>query len=315
MPNVFLEFHNIKNLNFGFGQFNYHLIKGLYNANISDFKMTLHCKDIKPLQSEFGKYFDYKKYFSFRRYQLFQIIKKYNLWHSLNQNTKIEPYHNIPYLLTNHNISYIKDKNDYKDKKEHIQFQEKINRSTAITYISEYAKNSTHKFFDVPNIPEYVIHNGNPILKINMLNDYKPKFVPEGSFLFTIGEIKERKKFKSLVGLIQNLKNHHLIIAGKNNTNEAERIQSLINKKQLTSKITLIGEISELDKQFYYKNCAAFVFPSLREEFGLPVIEAMKFGKPTFISNNTSLPEIGGELSFYWITMTLSIWSKFLKKV
>ena len=36
------------------------------------------------------------------------------------------------------------------------------------------------------------------------------------------------------------------------------------------------------------------------EGFGLPVIEAMRFGKPVFISNKASLPEIGGDLAFYW---------------
>jgi len=300
MANVFLESHHVKNLNFGFGQFNYHLIKGLHNNIPSDFRMTLHAKNIQDLKNQFGSNFNYKKYYSIRRYDFFRIRKKYDLWHSMNQNTRIEPYHNIPYLLTVHNTSYIKDKNDYKNKKEHIQFQEKIKRSTAITYISEYAKSSTHQFFDVPDIPEYVIHNGNPILEMNIPDNYTPKVVSSKPFLFSIGEIKERKNFKSLVGLIQNLNDYHLIIAGKNSTSEAQHIQSLIDENQLSNRITLIGKISELDKQFYYKNCTAFVFPSLREGFGLPVIEAMKFGKPTFISNNTSLPEVGGEISFYW---------------
>jgi glycosyltransferase involved in cell wall biosynthesis len=300
MANVFLESHHIKNLNFGFGQFNYHLIKGLHNHLPSDFRMTLHTENIHNLKKEFGTDFDYKTYFSFRRYASLRIRKKYDLWHSMNQNTRIEPYHNIPYLLTIHNTSYIKDPSDYKDKKEHVQFQQKINRSHAITYISEYAKSSTHAFFDVPDIPEYVIHNGNPILELIVQEDYKPAVVPDKPFLFTIGEIKERKNFKSLIGLIEHLKDYNLIIAGKNSTNEAENIQSLIDKKQLQDRITLVGKISEADKHYYYKHCDAFVFPSLREGFGLPVIEAMKFGKPTFISNNTSLPEIGGDLSFYW---------------
>jgi len=50
MNHIFLESHNIKNLHFGFGQFNYHLIKGLYNAQVNDFKITLHAKDAKPLK-------------------------------------------------------------------------------------------------------------------------------------------------------------------------------------------------------------------------------------------------------------------------
>ena len=38
----------------------------------------------------------------------------------------------------------------------------------------------------------------------------------------------------------------------------------------------------------------------MREGFGIPAIEAMRFGKPVFLSNNTSLPEVGGENAFYW---------------
>ena len=44
----------------------------------------------------------------------------------------------------------------------------------------------------------------------------------------------------------------------------------------------------------------AFVHPSLAEGFGAPVVEAMKFGKPLFLSSRTSLPEIGGNAAFYF---------------
>ena len=60
------------------------------------------------------------------------------------------------------------------------------------------------------------------------------------------------------------------------------------------------GTVTENDKIYLYRNCSGFLFPSLVEGFGLPVIEAMRFGKPVFISDKTSLPEIGGELAFYW---------------
>ena len=42
------------------------------------------------------------------------------------------------------------------------------------------------------------------------------------------------------------------------------------------------------------------MFPSKAEGFGLPVIEAMMRGRPVFMSDRTSLPEIGGPLGFYW---------------
>lgn len=299
MKKIFLESHNIDNLYFGFGQFNYHLVKALANENHS-FEITLHSSKVNELKKEFENKFNYKTYFSFRRHSLFRIKKKYDLWHSLNQNTKIEPFYQIPYLLTVHNISHIKDPKNYKHLENHKRFQEKINRSTAITYISKYAKESTHQFFDVPKIPEFIIYNGNTISDIQLPQSYKPLFKSKKPFLFTIGEITERKNFISLVRMMLFLPDYNLIIGGKKNTKAAEEIINLITQLQLENRIFLLGKISNQDRQYYYQNCDAFVFPSLREGFGLPVIEAMRFGKPVFISNNTSLPEIGGDSAFYW---------------
>ena len=54
------------------------------------------------------------------------------------------------------------------------------------------------------------------------------------------------------------------------------------------------------EKYWYYKHCEAFLFPSYAEGFGLPVIEAMYHGKPAFISDKTSLPEVGGDAAYYF---------------
>ncbi|AUP81061.1 glycosyltransferase family 4 protein [Flavivirga eckloniae] len=301
MQNIFLESHNIKNQHFGFGQFNYHLIKGLYNANVTDFKMTLHAKNTQPLKSEYGSYFNYKKYYSFRRNAPFLIRKKYDLWHCLNQNIKIEPYHDIPYLLTVHDVNFVEEVSSDMSHKHNVRFQEKLDRSHAITYISNYAKASTHEHFNIPDVPEYVIHNGNPILDIEIPQNYKPEQLTTAPFLFSIGEFSERKNFHALVKMLEFLPEYHLILSGKNNTDYANgTLQKTIAQLGLQDRVLITGKISELDKQYYLQNCEAFVFPSLREGFGIPPIEAMRFGKPVFLSNNTSLPEIGGEHAFYW---------------
>ncbi len=300
MKTVFLEAHHIKNLYFGFGQFNFHLLKNIEKIPEKDVQLVLHAQNIVFLKKEFGSSFGYKKYYSLRRYPMFRIRRKYDLWHSMNQNTQIEPYHQIPYLLTVHNISHIKDPTHYRQLPNHVKFQEKLNRSHAITYISNFAKQSTHQFFDVPNVPEYVIYNGNPISEIEIPDNYSPLFEIKKPFLFTIGEITERKNFKSLVAMLPFLPDFNLVIAGKNSTAEAASLQALISKLGLGNRILVPGKISETDKMYLYQNCEAFVFPSLREGFGLPVIEAMRFGKPVFISNNTSLPEIGGDIANYW---------------
>lgn len=65
-------------------------------------------------------------------------------------------------------------------------------------------------------------------------------------------------------------------------------------------RIHITGGISESEKKWYYQHCTAFVFPSVAEGFGMPVLEAMDLGKPVFLSNLTSLPEVGGALAYYF---------------
>lgn len=298
---VFLEAHNIKNPYFGFGQFNYHLIKALYKANIEDFKIVLHVKDISKLKSEFGDYFDYKKYYGFRRYSLFSIRERFEIWHSLNQNIAIEPKHRMPYVLTVHDVNFIEEVSSNPKHERNIRFQEKLNRSAAVTYISNFAKASTHKHFKVPAVPEYVIHNGNPIQSTVIDPNFRPNQMTKRPFLFTIGECTPRKNFHTLINMMVHLPDYALIISGNDNTNYTKEVLiPLIQELQLEQRIIITGKIDDNTKHFYLSHCLAFVFPSLREGFGIPPIEAMRFGKPVFLSNNTSLPEIGGKIAFYW---------------
>ncbi|WP_044399123.1 glycosyltransferase family 1 protein [Lacinutrix sp. Hel_I_90] len=300
MQQVFLESHNIKNQFNGFGQFNYHLIKGLYNASISDFKMTLHAKDISRLKDEFGNYFDYKTYQSISRQPLFRIRKKYAVWHSLNQNIKIEPYHKTPYVLTVHDVNFISEVSSDLNHKTNKRFIEKLNRSHAITYISEFAKASTHQHFDVPKVPEYVIYNGNPMADIIEIKQ-EIKQVSKRPYLFFIGGLTKRKNVHTLVNMLEHLPDYDLVLAGDPKDTYAETtLAEAIAKTKTANRVHIIGKINAEEKQFYLQNCTAFVFPSLLEGFGIPPIEAMRFGKPVFLSNLTSLPEIGGVHAFYW---------------
>lgn len=300
MKSVFLESHNIKNRYSGFGQFNYHFIKALNNNPVDDFKITLHAKNITLLKEEFGNYFTYKKYNSIIRHKPFRIKKKFDLWHCMNQNIKIEPFFDLPYVLTVHDVHFVSEGSIENREKLISNFKEKLKRCNVIVYISEFAKKDTHTWFTVPNIPEYIIHNGNTITEITIPKDYKPIIEIEKPFLFTIGDFTERKNFISLIKMLRLLPKYNLVLAGNNQSNYADKLTELITIYGLQDSVFQTGKIGEIEKQYYYKNCEAFVFPSLREGFGIPPIEAMRFGKPVFLSNNTSLPEIGGEYSFYW---------------
>ena len=92
-----------------------------------------------------------------------------------------------------------------------------------------------------------------------------------------------------------------LFIAGiTDDENYKEIIIKEAEKNGVAERVIFAGAINENDKQWYMKNCKAFLFPSLAEGFGLPVIEAMYFGRPVILSTATALPEIGGNEAYYF---------------
>jgi len=297
---VFLETHNINNRATGLGTFNYELIKGLHQLSFDN--LELHLNSSKPdlLKNEFGDKFEYHKYNSLSRHSFFRIRKKYDLWHSVNQNIKVEPFHCTKYLLTIHDIHFVEEVSSDKNHRLNKLFKAKLEKSTAITYISEFAKKHTHEHFDVPNVPEHVIYNGNPISTLLDTSDFKSTVPVNKPFFYTIGDFIERKNYASIINMMKLIKDHNLIISGNNDKKYGEEIKKIIIDNGLENQVFLTGRVSDQGKQYYMKNCTAFLFPSIREGFGLPPIEAMSFGKPVFLSDKTSLPEIGGDVANYW---------------
>lgn len=298
---VFLESHNIKNRAGGLGTFNYELIKAIAKENLADLDITLTSADIKTLSDEFGSTFNYKKYKGLHRYPLFRVASKYDVWHSMNQNTKVEPaLKPAKYVLTVHDVNFIEeDSSDLKSKKNR-QFIDKLNRADTITYISEFAKKQTHQYFEVPKVDEVVIYNGNPITEFLDTSNFISTVPVNMPYFYSIGDFIERKNFISIIKMFKNTKDFNLIISGNHDKTYGEEVKQFIRQNKLENRVFLTGKVSNIAKQYYMKNCVAFLFPSIREGFGLPPIEAMKFGKPVFLSTKTSLPEIGGDAAFYW---------------
>lgn len=314
LPKVFLESHNLRNRFSGFGQFNLHLIKAIKKANPQDFKIVLHVRDVRMWKKELGDFFEYKRYFGFRRYKSVAVRYKYDVWHSLNQRTKIEPHADIPYVLTVHDVNVLEEDSRDPNHPMVYRLQQKLKRSDAITYISQFAKDSTHAYFEVPDVPEKVIYNGNTITDLKELT-HTPKITSARPFLYCIGEFTDRKNFHTLVEMLVYTPEFDLILSGKSATDYNEEVlKPTIKKLGLEHRVFITGKISDEDKMWYYKHCEAFVFPSKREGFGIPPIEAMRYGKPIFLSNNTSLPEVGGDIAFFWNTFDAEYMAEVLYK-
>jgi glycosyltransferase involved in cell wall biosynthesis len=228
-------------------------------------------------------------------------LKDFDLWHATYQGTMYYPYkRNIPIVLTIHDFNFMYDENkSEKKKKKYLEeLKRKIDRADAITAISEFTLSEIKKYINLDGKYCTVIHNGCNINEIEQ--PVLPVILPKVPFLFTIGTITEKKNFHVLAPLLEG-NQYHLVIAGITQ-NEAykDKIIKEAQKRGVADRIEFTGAISENDKQYYLKYCDAFLFPSLAEGFGLPVLEALYFGKAVFLSESTSLPEIGGPYSYYF---------------
>jgi glycosyltransferase involved in cell wall biosynthesis len=130
------------------------------------------------------------------------------------------------------------------------------------------------------------------------LANLKTRLGLKGEYLFYCGNIRPHKNLIPLVRAVDELNklgyDLSLVLSGnfKNNYNElTEVIQGL----QFQEKLLFAGELSDEDIKCLYQNAFAFVFPSLYEGFGLPVLEAMACGTPVISSNKSCMPEIIGD--------------------
>lgn len=230
-------------------------------------------------------------------------LKDYALWHATYQESHYLPFRDkrIPVVLTVHDLNYLYDDSKAVWKKERFlrHLQKRVDRANAIICVSEHSRSDLGFYCDTRHKEVHTIYNGTNILQQPALekNSYKPK----RPFIFSLGSITRKKNFHTLLPLVDKDKDMELVIAGrKEDPSYCDHILDTAQRMGIQENINLIGQVNEREKSWYYNNCYAFVFPSVAEGFGLPVAEAMSVGKPLFLSDKAALPEIGGNVAFYF---------------
>lgn len=132
---------------------------------------------------------------------------------------------------------------------------------------------------------------------------HKYKF-PEGDYFLSLHSLAPHKNMEHLISCFKQVVSQekkqdlHLVICGGNQ----DAVVSMIKDNQLTNTdlefIHFAGFIDDNDLAAIYSGAIGFIFPSLYEGFGLPVLEAMQCGCPVISSNTSSLPEVVGEAGF-----------------
>lgn len=294
--NVLVTFDSMKYPNSGFFSFGKSLGEALLTQNNHQFDFTyyVHKRSIYTFAGSASLV-----YLSKLHKLIFPGQSKYDLVHFTDQYCRLKPPKvSGKKILTIHDINPIheKRKSDKKVAAHIAKLRGYIAVCDKIVTISNFVANDILAYFPEAKDKLSVIYNGADQLYVP--EDHLPAYLPERPFLFTIGFISAKKNFHVLPALLKG-NDYELVISGVE-TPYKDKVMEEARKHGCAGRVKITGTISEYDKAWYYKNCEAFVFPSIAEGFGLPVIEAMYFGKPVFLSKFTSLPEIGGDAAYYF---------------
>lgn len=297
MGKVLIDLSILKHLNCGLGQVAYNYAK-YYQAHAKDLDYEVHLLLPKSFVNAFGP--DVHYHVSREIYKIFPaLLPRFDVWHTIHQLARQAPSRqSTRNILTIHDLNFLYEKKGKTKEKYIRKITKRIKRADKITCISNFAKNDVEQNFPIDH-PIEVIYNGVEFMSPSAEKRPNLPCADEKKFLFTIGQLLPKKNFHTLLDVMKLMPEYNLIIAGKNSTEYAKMIQKRIEDEGITN-VFLLGEILHAEKVWLYNHCEAFVFPSLFEGFGLPIIEAMFFGKPVISSDKTSLKEIGADHVFFW---------------
>jgi glycosyltransferase involved in cell wall biosynthesis len=194
-----------------------------------------------------------------------------------------------------------------------ILFTYGVKKADAIVTVSKFTGNDVKKCF--PNVEKiYTAYNGiEPIKKINNFDEIwsnlQKKYNIKQEFILYIGGFAPRKNVLRLLEVYNKLVKDkkyicQLLLCGKftknrNIQNQLNKINQFITSNNLQNQVRLIGYLNLDEKCVLLSKAKIFVYLSLYEGFGLPILEASSVAVPTITSKNSVMEEIAQEYACY----------------
>jgi glycosyltransferase involved in cell wall biosynthesis len=127
--------------------------------------------------------------------------------------------------------------------------------------------------------------------------------ITDGDYILFVGTLECKKNVVRIIEAFdivgEKFRDLKLVLAGKPTWDNPEEIYESVRNSPLKERIIMPGYVNVETKRRLISNALCFVFPSICEGFGIPVLEAMACGCPVITADNTSLPEVGGDAAIY----------------
>ena len=180
-----------------------------------------------------------------------------------------------------------------------------VKKSKKVITVSHFEKNRIGEFFGIKGDKKLdAIYNGvsehfKPITNNEELLRVKNKYHLPDKFFFFLGNTDPKKNTKGTLKafsdfLKQSNSDYKLVMLDYDKI-ELNKLLLEIDDVNLINQIVLTGYVVNTDLPAIYSQCAIFLYPSLRESFGIPMLEAMSCNVPVITSNTSSMPEVAAD--------------------
>lgn len=211
----------------------------------------------------------------------------------------------IKKLLTVHDLIFLKYPQFYKfiDRKLYRWKSEKsVAQADRIIAISEQTKRDLIEYYKVQESKISIVYQTchqafKQTYSEDEKNKVREKYNLPAEFVLNVGTIELRKNVFSVVKALED-SDIPLVLVGKE-TSYAQEIRRFVEKNKMQKRVLFLKNVSMSELAMIYQLSTVFIYPSLYEGFGIPVIEALFCRTPVITSNTSSLPEAGGPHSLY----------------
>lgn len=302
----------------GLGNYSRNLLRALSSC-FPDNEYFLYTPSKRPALFNYSKHgFIVKEPSGF----LNRAFKSY--WRSLSlakqaEKDKLDIYHGLshelPYnihktgiktVVTIHDLIFIRFPELYRpwDRRIYMKkFRYACKIADLIIAVSKQTANDVNQFFGIDESKIKVIYQGcNPVFRKELNNSERNSIIkkygfPE-SYILYVGTIEERKNLLSLIKAIDMAKiKLPLVVIGRR-TGYFKKVKEFIDQHKIKN-IYFLETILNEDLPAVYQQAEVFVYPSIFEGFGIPVIESLYSRTPVITSKNGCFPEAGGPSSVY----------------
>ncbi|MEX2592690.1 MAG: glycosyltransferase family 1 protein [Anditalea sp.] len=235
-----------------------------------------------------------------KRYSKFLLEKgQFDVFHPTYYDAYFLPVLKKPFVLTVHDMTHELFPEFFPVHDKFITYKRKvIERADHVIAVSTSTRNDLQHIFGIDERKVSVVHHGFYNGNIEAAVDFNP--IPNPFILF-VGDRSGYKNFTRFITgitpLLHKDKELFVICAGGGGFNLSER--ELLHRNRITENIIQLP-VTDSQLKTLYQKTMLFVYPSLYEGFGLPMLEAFSNDCPAAVSRTSCFPEVGGEAAVYF---------------